>query len=378
MTNRTNNFLLFLFLCLLTFSCTRAEKEKDTIKVGVFDRNGDSPYCIIDALEALRIDPQIECRTISASDIMSSELNNYDAILFPGGSGKSETFSLGEMGMQKIKQFVIEQGKAVVGICAGAYILTNTPNYPCLALSGAQAIDIEHDNRGSAIAKFSLSEEGIKIFPELINRDISYCQYYEGPVLVKAEGDISYTSLATMLSDVHTVEGSPKNMTNGRPFIISSLAGKGRTISFVGHPESTPGMRWMIPRAIRWTLNKELISYNKNVVNTYFYSREIIKTKEIKEKNRNFIKQLYGSEDEKINAMDSLIYYAYWSAKKIIPSMLRDNNTQVRLSAARNTVLLERTDAIHDLSMAIDIEENKCHQELLKAELKKLKALINR
>lgn len=366
-------------MCIFIFACTEQKTDKNDkiIRVGVFDKNGESPYCITDALEALSIDPEIVCNTISASEIMSTKVDDYDAILFPGGSGKSETSSLGELGVEKLKKLVLEQGKAVVGICAGAYILTNTPNYPSLGLSGGEAIDIEHDNRGSAIAKFSLTEEGKKIFPELADRHISYSQYYEGPVLIRATGDIKYTSLAVMLSDVHTVEGSPKNMTIGRPFVISSQAGKGRTISFVGHPESTPGMRWMIPRAIRWTLNKKLISYKKELVNPDFYNREIIQSKAVQKLQANFKSQLYGSVEEKIQAMDSLIYYGYWSAKKIIPNMLRDKNAKVRIKAAENILKLERTDAIKDLQVAVQIEKNKENKIILKEYLRKLKALIN-
>lgn len=54
-----------------------------------------------------------------------------------------------------------------------------------MALNGAQAIDIEHDNRGHGLSKFTLNEEGKKIFPELSSRDTCYVIYYEGPVLYR-------------------------------------------------------------------------------------------------------------------------------------------------------------------------------------------------
>ncbi|MCT4602070.1 MAG: hypothetical protein N4A59_04065, partial [Marinifilum sp.] len=91
-----NKFLtigVFLFaLLLVNYSCKRVEtKAEQRIKVGVFDKNGDSPWCIADAMEALKIDPKIDCEVIRASQIVSDEILDFDAIVFPGGSGRSET-----------------------------------------------------------------------------------------------------------------------------------------------------------------------------------------------------------------------------------------------------------------------------------------------
>ena len=82
-----------------------------------------------------------------------------------------------------------------------------------MALNGAQAIDIEHDNRGHGLSKFTLNEEGKKIFPELSSRDTCYVIYYEGPVFIPSAPDsIRYTLLATMQSDVHKEGNAPAGM----------------------------------------------------------------------------------------------------------------------------------------------------------------------
>ncbi|MFA8436638.1 MAG: hypothetical protein ACEPOZ_19180 [Marinifilaceae bacterium] len=373
--------LVFFLAGILIAGCKRVEKKaedttKEIIRVGVFDKNGDSPYCITDAMEALRIDPKIECKVVSASEIVSGALDHYDVILFPGGGGRSETGSLGEIGIEKVQKMVQEQGKGVVGICAGAYILSNTPDYPCLAMSGGEAIDIEHDHRGHGLAKFTLTAEGEEIFPELKGRKLSFCQYYEGPVLVPAKGDIKYTSLATMESDVHTVAGTPANMTNNRPFIILSEAGKGKTASFVGHPECTPGMRWMVPRLVRWVANKELVKYGSNVVRPDFYKNEIIFTKEVSDLQSKYYSQLTGTKEERLESIEKVVTMACWSAKKWVPGMLRDKDPEIRMAAAKGVVLLERTDAIPDLVAAVQIETNQQCKAELQRNLKLLKAMI--
>ncbi|MBE9468242.1 MAG: biofilm PGA synthesis protein PgaB [Bacteroidetes bacterium] len=370
---------ILFFSLAIVFSACQKQKNNFTniIKVGVFDKNGDSPYCITDALEALKIDSDIEARTISASEIMSEKANDIDVFLFPGGSGRGETTSLGELGQQKIIDLVKKQGKGVVGICAGAYILSETPGYPSLGLSGGEAIDIEHDHRGHGLVKFCITKEGEKFFPELKNFNICYSQYYEGPVLIPAKkSKYKYKKLAIMLSDVHTIDGSPSNMTNNRPFIIITNVEKGKTASVVGHPENTPGMRWIIPRLVRIVAKKEIVFYHKRVVRPEIYKKEILFTSEQLQKQQESYNNLLKSKEEKLEAMQNLVDMCSWSAKKSIPPMLRDNNFNVRLLAAKLTVYLERTDAINDLKVAIDNEQNKKNKNLLNEQLQNLEAIL--
>lgn len=369
---------ILIFSSLILSSCKRVDRQVDIkiIKVGVFDKNGDSPWCITDALEALKIDPAIDCEVIRASQIVSDEINEFDAIVFPGGSGRGETQSLGETGMHKVMQLVKEKGLAVVGICAGAYIMTETPDYPSLNLNGFEAIDIEHDHRGHGLAEFTLSEKGEEIFPELKDRKVSFCQYYEGPVLVPAK-NTDGNSLAVMLSDVHTVDGSPANMTNNKPFIVSASVGKGKVASFVGHPECTPGMRWMLPRIVRWTTNNEMIKYSESVVRPNFFTKEIIYTKEVQDLQSKYQTMLSGTKEEKLLAIDKVIELACWSSKKWIPGMLRDKDVDVREKASFALVELERTDAIPDLVSAIRNEENSNCKKSMMLNLNKLKEISN-
>ncbi|PIE86300.1 MAG: biofilm PGA synthesis protein PgaB [Bacteroidia bacterium] len=379
-------FLLFLFFVIAFTACENKQESKikqtntsDCIKVGVFDKNGDSPYCITDAVEALRIDKDMEVRIVSAADIMLGNADDIDVFLFPGGGGRSETGSLGEQGQEKIIDFVKKQGKGVVGICAGAYILTATPNYPSLALSGAKAIDLEHDHRGHGLVKFSLTEAGKKIFPELANREICYSQYYEGPVLIPAENSkYKYQELATMLSDVHTIEGTPANMTNNRPFIIVTDVEKGKTASIVGHPENTPGMRWIVPRLVRVVANKELIPYSKKVVRPEIYTKEILFTEKRSKMQRTAYYDLVESKEKKMKAMQDIVDMCAWSAKKWIPPMVRDKDFDVRLLAAKLTVFLERTDAINDVKAAVANESDAENKKRLQEQLQTLENILGR
>ncbi len=384
--------MLFLSLtAIILFSCKRVEKKTEnktgienkeqvapSIKVGVFNKNGDNPWCIVDAVEALRIDKDIDCEIIRASQIMSDDILKFDVLLFPGGGGRSETRSLGEKGIKRVHDLVKNQGMGVIGICAGAYIMSNTPSYPNLNLIQFKAIDIEHDHRGHGLSKFSLTEAGKKIYPELKNQEILYCQYYEGPVLVPRTKKISTISLATMLSDVHTVKGSPKNMTNNRPFIVTDQVGKGRVAAFVGHPECTPGMRWLIPRMVRWITKKQFVTYPATVMRPEFHTREIIFDRKNQKLQNKYYEMLSGSKKEKIASLKGIVDLACWSGKKWVPGFLRDNDADVRVAASDVILLLERTDALPDLEVAVEQEKDAKAKEKMQQNLNKLRNIVGK
>ena len=71
------------------------------------------------------MDPDMTVQGISTSDISNGVLNNLDAIIIPGGGGTTEYMNLGGENMDRIRAF-IRSGKGAVGICAGAYLFTDT------------------------------------------------------------------------------------------------------------------------------------------------------------------------------------------------------------------------------------------------------------
>ncbi len=355
--------------------CHQSEKEKNIIKVAIFDSKTDCRECITDVIESLKIDILMESALISAVDIAGGGLDKFDVLIIPGGSGRSMTNNMGETGMNIVRDWVSQQGKGIVGICAGAYALSNTPDYPSLGLSGARAIDIEHDNRGHGLVKFTLSVYGKSFFPEVAHYDTLYCMYYEGPVIEDADDvDFNYIELATMKSDVHAEAGSPALMTLDRPFIFANQVGKGRAVSFVGHPERTPGMRWMLPRMVRWANGTKTVKYDPSLVKPELYKKEIIFTNELKNEEQLAILKLSGNKNDRLTGMYTLVNLSSWSAKQYIPGLLRDTASDVRMVAAKYIYELECTEAIPDLELAIKMEKKdnvkeflqKYHSQLLK------------
>jgi glutamine amidotransferase-like uncharacterized protein len=352
-------FLLFL---LFAASCAQNNSFEQTnlsdkIKVGVFEGDGGAQSCIWETVAALKLDTGMVVRTITTSDIANNVLDSLDAIVVPGGSGSSQFLNLGAANRERIAGFVAG-GKGAVGICAGAYMFSSTPGYACLNLNGEQAIDIEHDNRGHGMSKFTLTEEGKKIFPELASRDTCYVIYYEGPVFVKNQADtITNTVMAIMESDVHEEGNAPANMTNGKPFYLANNYGKGRVFSSIAHPEATAGMMWMVPRMVRWTLDLPFITYKEEFVKPDLFNKELLMSVADLKQEATLLKVLiYGTEQEKLDAIDWLESHHSWDVKRKAQGLLYDASPAVRARAARYVANTQYLTFIPDLQAAYNTE----------------------
>jgi glutamine amidotransferase PdxT len=343
------------------------------IRVGVYNGSGAGEISVIETIEALKIDSGIIPSEISAADIMSGKLDDIDAIIFPGGSGSHQLNSMGDLAAEKVKKAILEQGKGVVGICAGAFLLSSTPDYPSLALADVKVIDRVHYDRGRGLIEFDLTEDGYKIFPELINKP-KFIQYFDGPIMEALDSNKSFSEIGNYISDIHPKKDYPAGLTPHKIFIYNQTAGKGRVFAVGGHPESTPGMRWMLPRMIRWVTLSEQINYPEKWIVPQNYNKEILFDSNLnKFEKDNWWKLFSNFRVEKIKAMDEL--YAIFSrpAVRWNIGLLRDSDPEVRVHAAYLLAKSEYTAAMIDLQTALSQEtdanvKNKIQQaiEMLK------------
>ena len=312
---------------MMLVSCGGGNNQK--IKVAVFQGDGGAATCIRETVAALSLDEDMEVRIVHSSDIAAGVLDSLDAIVIPGGGGSRQYLSLGQ---------------------------TNMALITCMALTGARAIDREHDNRGHGMAKMTLNKEGKKIFHELAKEDTSYVFYYEGPVFV--ESDVPYTSFGTMESDVHEEGGAPANMTDGKPFLTGNDYGKGKVFTVVGHPEATPGKMWMVPRMVRWTLGKPLKTYPAEVLTPPVAPEEILMSvDDLRYESQCFQTFLYGTAQEKVAALGWLEDHYSWDCKTWLQGLLYDASPQVRARAAKYIEAIQYLPYEADLKAAL-LREN--------------------
>jgi peptidoglycan/xylan/chitin deacetylase (PgdA/CDA1 family) len=330
------------------------------LKVAVFNGHGAAPSCVRMAVESLRIDPDAEVREITAAQIASGGLDGLDVVVFPGGGGGRQRGDLGEAGARAVRRFVLEEGKGAVGLCAGAYLLSDTPDYACLNLFSARAVDREHDERGHGIIAFETSPAGLDFFPELRGWGDGHVYYYEGPILEPSgEGPPRYTVLASMKSDVHLENDAPAGMTPGRPLFLTAESGRGRVFLSVGHPEATPGLRWIVPRAARWAARREAVPYAANVVRPGLGEGEILFDEALRKEEASLHQNLlYGSATERAGAVRRLAVLRSWDGPFWIRGLLRDADPSVRVAAARALTALEWTSSQPDLEAAVGAEKD--------------------
>jgi len=348
--------------------------QEAPIRAGVYMGDGASMACVVETFEALRMDPAIAPSLVSPTDIYTGGLEDLDVLIFPGGSGSRENLSMGSGSHERVRDFVIEQGKGVVGICAGGYLVSDSEGYPCLHLIGAGTVDREHDKRGSAVCRVSFTEKGLEIFPEMKEYEYGYIQYHDGPLFGPPEGGQygNCMELAVNMSDVH--QAGPEGMTPGKSFILCQDVGKGRVFACAGHPESTVGMRWMIPRMARWTARREIFPYPPNVMRPALGTAEIMHSDELE--TELFWKLFDGDPGVRTETLRELRKYRYRNGFRWAAGMIRDRSPEVRAFAAEVLADAEYTASIDDLEAVIGGEtDDGCRMRLQEA-LAALKGMV--
>ena len=352
-----------LFLLFILVSCETPENTKtidhQKLHIAVFKGNGAGAISVIETIEALRIDSGIFAQAISASEIQDGKLSGFDALIFPGGSGSKELNNLGKQGKQIVDHFIRVEGKGIVGICAGGYLLSSTSGYPNLQIASSVHIDRAHYNRGRGLVEFTLTEQGYTIFPELKDQSM-FAQYYDGPVLVQGDtAKDNYIEVAQYVTDIHPDNFAPTGITPGSTFALNEEVGKGKVFIIAGHPESTPGMRWLIPRMARWVCNSELVSYDQRWVRPEINDSALLFTRARKKIEKKLFWELFSDSSEvQISAMNQLYDFRSRPAVRWNIGLLRDANPETRLRAAYLLMQTEYSYALPDLIAAESLEKN--------------------
>lgn len=348
------------------------------IRTGVYTGDGASPACVTETFEALRIDGGIEPSLVGPAQVFAGALDGLDVLIFPGGSGSKQNLSLGSGSHEPVRAFVLEKGKGIVGICAGGYLLSDSKGYPCLRLIGADTVDREHDNRGSALVEVSFTGEGLRIFPEMRDRTYGYIQYHDGPVFVPPGGG-GYDAcdvLAVNESDVHLTGGAPAGITPGKAFLLCAEAGAGRVFACAGHPESTAGMRWMVPRMVRWVARRELIRYPQAITRPELGRREIMHSDE--RETELFWRLFDGDPAVRIAALRDLRKDRYRNGFRWAAGMIRDSSPDVRAFAAGVLAEAGYTASIEDLEAVAARESDTVCRDGLRSSLDRLREMVAR
>jgi glutamine amidotransferase-like uncharacterized protein len=355
---------------------SRFSSSNNTIRVGVFADFGTSEICIREAVEALNIDPGIEPVRITSPDIANGILEGLDVVVFPGGSGSRQANSLGVQGRRKVTEF-INNGGGFLGLCAGAYLGTDHPGYDwCLHLADARVLDREHYARGEGLVEVKLTEKGKRFLSELDGKSAFFSYYHDGPMLAPGGNPQiqDYETLAVFQSDVHMENDAPSGIMPGSTFLLQAQKGKGKVILCAGHPESTPGLRWLVPKSARWASGKEAIDYLPYFVKPDKFKTEIMFDQEWLKKESILLKKLVAKgKSSKLDAMKELAEMGSRKFPRWLNGLLRDSELAVRRSAAEFIGDLDYLMARDDLKQAIEDEKDEQTKQLFQQVLDRLR-----
>ena len=346
----------------------KLERSRETMAVGIYKTINPNPVNIANIIEALKIDGDIVAVTLTEEDILRSELENIDVLMFPGLDLEELNDSANAQVVEVIRKFAIERGKGIIGICGGNNIFSKLDNdCETLNMLGIKNIQMRKSNRTPGIIKVDLSNSGSDIFPEMNDSLGAFIDYHGDLVFV-----VDSNSNPDLKNIVHHVYEE-----NTQPLFVTLNMGKGKVFLAASHPESTPGMRWMLPRMVRWVMGRELVAYNNLVTQPEYFKNEILYNKEYTNRFEYLINQLdERRKKDRLLALDELQNKYPWFAAEKVRQMLSDNNAEVRLRVAKYLTEIGYTIAIDDLDNAIHKERNKKNKAKLKEYLNNLEQMI--
>lgn len=133
--------------------------------------------------------------SLKDEDIRAGKLENYDALVVPGSPDAGECYyhGLGELGFEKIREFIRDRGH-YLGVCGGAYLpLTsyNTQNHTWLNIVEAtDTEDLDYWRTGSAHVRCRIDMSDHPVFAGVTagSRNSVNIVYWEGPA-IEIRGD---------------------------------------------------------------------------------------------------------------------------------------------------------------------------------------------
>jgi len=159
---------------------------------------------------------------------------------------------------------------------------------------------------------------------------------------------------------------APVGLMPGTTFLLKADRGKGKVVLCAGHPESTPGIRWLIPKAARWTAQQKKIDYLPSFLKVDKFSTEILFDKDWLKRESILLKKLVAkNKGEKLSAMKELSAMGSRKFPRWLTGQLRDDDPRVRKLTTKMVLDLDYLPAYNDLKQALADEKNVDLKQLL-------------
>jgi hypothetical protein len=220
------------------------------VRIAIYDGpgSGDSGVDNVEA-RARQLDGAVITR-LSPAEVGTVDLTGrFDVIVFSGGSGSAQSKAIGDAGRTNVREFV-RNGGGYVGVCAGAYLACAGFDWG-LGVLDARTVSSKW-RRGQAVLELGPTEAAGDLFGSL--PPSFKVRYNNGPILKPlGRADIPDFTPVTLFLTETAENDTPVGVQIGSPAQAIGTFGKGRVFVSSPHPENTPGLEHMIPRALLWS-----------------------------------------------------------------------------------------------------------------------------
>lgn len=229
-----------------------AAADSKPIRVALYDDAGAFGKGVPRITEQLGKVRDIKLTIVKGPEIAAGALEDFDVVIFGGGSGSKQAAGIGDAGREQVRKFV-KNGGGYIGICGGAYLACSGFSWG-LGVLNAKTVSPKW-KRGRAEVRIEVNLEGQKVTG--IPAKLQEIRYANGPIIKPADrADLpAYEPLAYFRSEV-AEHDSPKGAMINSPAWARGTCGKGRVLISSPHPEQTGGMENFIEHAVRWVAGR--------------------------------------------------------------------------------------------------------------------------
>ena len=223
------------------------------IKVGIFDGKGAPGDGINNVINVLKTLPKAQVTRIPGEGMGTTDLRQFDVVVFSGGSSSQQSKSIGKAGLNNVREFV-RGGGGYCGICAGAYLACSNFSWS-LGILNASTVSSKWA-RGRGFMTVEVTPAGRPLLGKV--NGLFKVRYANGPIIKPGDRtDVSeYQTVALFRSEIAENDTPVGVMVNSPAQAIGTF-GKGRVFISSPHPENTPGLEHVIPRAILWAAGQD-------------------------------------------------------------------------------------------------------------------------
>jgi glutamine amidotransferase-like uncharacterized protein len=224
------------------------------LKVAVFVGNGARNIGSFRWLQITARAKNVVAIPVDGELVKKGALDSVDVFVMPGGSSVLEAKTLGQVGRDKVKEFV-KNGGRYIGTCAGCCLLMEPASHHPNML---HMIPFKFGPSGGKAEMSIAFNDRAKELAGIIGKE--RVRYSEGPVPLPStpvEG-ANVEVVATYNSDINTKGANARPSMAGKAAAIAGTYGKGRLFVFTVHPESDENDHYLLKGAFRYLTGCDL------------------------------------------------------------------------------------------------------------------------